>query len=54
MSDQRGKVRVQIKGQAVDLLATTSGGELVAGADVVVVDVRGDVAEVVAAGERKP
>jgi membrane protein implicated in regulation of membrane protease activity len=52
--DQRGKVRVQIKGQAVDLLATTSGGELAAGADVVVVDVRGDVAEVVAAGEKKP
>jgi membrane protein implicated in regulation of membrane protease activity len=52
--DQRGKVRVQIKGQAVDLLATTSGGELPAGAEVVVVDVRGDVAEVVAARETKP
>jgi len=52
--DQRGKVRVQIKGQAVDLLATTSGSELAAGAEVVVVDVRGDVAEVVAAGEKKP
>ncbi len=52
--EQRGKVRVQIKGQAVDILATTSGDELKTGADVVVVDVRGDVAEVVAAGERKP
>jgi len=52
--DQRGKVRVQIKGQAVDLLATTTGGELAVGAEVVVVDVRGDVAEVVAAGEKKP
>ena len=57
---QRGKVRVQIKGQTVDLLATTAGGELPAGAEVVVVDVRGEVAEVVAVGvasapeERKP
>jgi membrane protein implicated in regulation of membrane protease activity len=48
--DQRGKVRVQIKGQTVDLLATTAGGELPAGAEVMVVDVRGEVAEVVAAG----
>jgi len=48
--DRRGKVRVQIKGQTVDLLATTAGGELPVGAEVVVVDVRGDVAEVVAAG----
>ena len=52
--DQRGKVRVQIKGQTVDLLATTSGGELKAGVEVVVLDVRGDVAEVVAAPEAKP
>lgn len=58
--DQRGKVRVQIKGQTVDLLATTTGGSLPAGAEVVVVEVKGDVAEVVAAGgaeareERKP
>jgi len=58
--DQRGKVRVQIKGQTVDLLATTAGSDLPAGAEVVVVDVRGEVAEVVAAGvaaaqeERKP
>jgi membrane protein implicated in regulation of membrane protease activity len=52
--DQRGKVRVQIKGQTVDLLATTSGGELKAGAEVVVLDVRGDVAEVAAAPEGKP
>lgn len=57
---QRGKVRVQIKGQTVDLLATTAGGELPAGTEVVVVDVKGEVAEVVAAGaaraqeERKP
>ncbi len=49
--DQRGKVRVQIKGQTVDLLATTTGGLLPAGAEVVVVEVKGDVAEVVAAGE---
>jgi membrane protein implicated in regulation of membrane protease activity len=52
--DHRGKVRVQIKGQTVDLLATTSGGELKAGVEVVVLDVRGDVAEVVAAPEAKP
>jgi membrane protein implicated in regulation of membrane protease activity len=52
--DQRGKVRVQIKGQTVDLLATTSGGELKAGAEVVVLDVRGDIAEVAAAPEGKP
>jgi hypothetical protein len=57
--DQRGKVRVQIKGQTVDLLATTAGSDLPAGVEVVVVDVRGEVAEVVAAGvaareERKP
>lgn len=52
--DRRGKVRVQIKGQTVDLLATTTGAELPAGAEVVVVEVRGDVAEVVAAQERKP
>ena len=58
--DQRGKVRVQIKGQTVDLLATTTGGSLPAGAEVVVVAVKGDVAEVAAAAggedreERKP
>src|SRR6185295_9508157 len=46
--EQRGKVRVQIKGQTVDLLATTAGDELAAGAEVRVVDVRGDVAVVVA------
>jgi len=50
---QRGKVRVQIKGQTVDVLATTTGGDLPAGTEVLVVDVRGDVAEVVAAGEVK-
>jgi len=49
--EQRGKVRVQIKGQTVDLLATTAGDELAAGAEVRVVDVRGDVAVVVAEGE---
>ena len=50
---------MQIKGQTVDLLATTAGSDLPAGTEVVVVDVRGEVAEVVAAGvaareERKP
>src|SRR6185503_20253790 len=58
--DQRGKVRVQIKGQTVDLLATTTGASLPAGVEVVVLAVKGDVAEVAAAGggedgeERKP
>ena len=58
--DQRGKVRVQIKGQTVDLLATTAGSDLPAGTEVVVVELRGEVAEVVAASaaaaqeERKP
>jgi membrane protein implicated in regulation of membrane protease activity len=47
--DRQGKVRVQIKGQTVDLLATTTGGDLPAGTEVVVVNVRGDVAEVIAA-----
>jgi membrane protein implicated in regulation of membrane protease activity len=51
---RQGKVRVQIKGQTVDLLATTAGGDLPAGTEVVVVNVRGDVAEVIAAGGRKP
>jgi membrane protein implicated in regulation of membrane protease activity len=48
---QPGKVRVQIKGQTVDLVATTDGRVLEAGSEVMVVDVKGDVAEVVAAGE---
>jgi membrane protein implicated in regulation of membrane protease activity len=46
--ERQGKVRVQIKGQTVDMLATTTGGELPAGTEVVVVNVRGDVAEVLA------
>jgi len=48
--ERPGKVRVQIKGQTVDLLATTTGGDLPAGTEVVVVNVRGDVAEVIATG----
>jgi membrane protein implicated in regulation of membrane protease activity len=52
--DRQGKVRVQIKWQTVDLLATTRGDDLAMGTEVVVVRVLGDVAEVVAAGGRKP
>src|SRR5262249_57767166 len=48
---QRGKVRVQIKGQTVDLVAITRGDELGAGAEGVVGDVQGDVAEGIAARE---
>jgi membrane protein implicated in regulation of membrane protease activity len=48
---QRGKVRVQIKGQTVDLVAVTAGGDLAEGSEVLVIDVQGDVAEVVAAGK---
>ncbi|HET7747723.1 MAG TPA: NfeD family protein [Vicinamibacteria bacterium] len=47
---QRGKVRVQLKGHAVDMLATTDGAAIPAGADVVVAEIRGDVAHVRAAG----
>lgn len=52
--ERPGKVRVQIKGQTVDVIATTSGADLPVGTEVVVVSVREDVAEVAAAGGRKP
>ena len=43
---QRGKVRVELKGQTVDMLATTDGKAVPEGAQVRIVDVRGDVAHV--------
>jgi membrane protein implicated in regulation of membrane protease activity len=46
-----GKVRLQLKGQAVDVLATTDDDELVAGQRVVVDELRGGVAHVLAAPE---
>jgi membrane protein implicated in regulation of membrane protease activity len=39
---ERGKVRVSLKGQLVDLMATTRGGEIEQGAAVTVVEVLGD------------
>jgi len=48
--DQEGKVRVTLKGQTVDLMATADS-LLEPGADVVVVDVNKDVARVVRAPE---
>lgn len=41
-----GKVRVTLKGQSVDMLATTDEDEIPAGADVVIDDVRDTVAHV--------
>lgn len=43
---QRGKVRVELKGQTVDMIATTDGSGVGEGAQVTIVDVRGDVAHV--------
>lgn len=44
--DARGKVRVETRGQSLDFLATTDEESLEAGASVVVVEMRGDVAHV--------
>jgi membrane protein implicated in regulation of membrane protease activity len=43
---QRGKVRVELKGQTVDMLATADAASVPEGAQVRIVDVRGDVAHV--------
>ena len=43
---QRGKVRVELKGQTVDMIATSDGKAVPEGAQVRIVDVRGDVAHV--------
>jgi len=43
---RRGKVRVQLKGHQVDVLATTDEEQIAAGAEVVIVDVRDGVAHV--------
>jgi membrane protein implicated in regulation of membrane protease activity len=42
----RGKIRVSLKGQQVDMLATTDDESIPVGAEVLVVDVRDDVAHV--------
>lgn len=44
--DGRGKIRVSLKGQQVDMLATTDEESIPVGAEVRVVDVRDDVAHV--------
>jgi hypothetical protein len=43
----RGKIRVMLKGQQVDMLATTDDESIPVGTDVLVVEVRDDVAHVV-------
>jgi membrane protein implicated in regulation of membrane protease activity len=44
--DGRGKIRVSLKGQQVDMLATTDEESIPVGAEVLVVEVRDDVAHV--------
>jgi membrane protein implicated in regulation of membrane protease activity len=44
--DTRGKVRVEVNGEMIDYLATTDDEELDAGAEVLVVEVRGESAHV--------
>jgi len=46
----RGKIRVMLKGQQVDMLATTDDELIPAGSEAVVVEVRDDVAHVVRTG----
>jgi hypothetical protein len=48
---QRGKIRARIKGQLVDMMATTDEAEIAAGREVLIVDVHDDVAHVVTAPE---
>ena len=50
---QRGKVRVQLKGHQVDVLATTDEEQIAEGAEVVIVDVREGVAHVATGGGEK-
>jgi membrane protein implicated in regulation of membrane protease activity len=46
-SGRTGKVRVSLKGQAVDMLAETGEEEIPVGAEVVITDVRDTVAQVI-------
>jgi len=50
---RRGKVRVQLKGHQVDVLATTDEEQIAEGADVVIVDVREGVAHVATGGTKE-
>jgi membrane protein implicated in regulation of membrane protease activity len=49
--EHRGKIRVLLKGQHVDILATTDEESIPVGSEVVVAEVRDDVAHVRRAGE---
>lgn len=49
--EQRGKIRARIKGQLVDMMATTDEAQIAAGREVLIVDIRDDVAHVVTAPE---
>jgi len=48
--ERPGKIRVELGGQQVDVKAVTDGPTIAAGAEVVVVEVRDDVARVAPAG----
>ena len=48
---QRGKIRARIKGQLVDMMATTDEPQIAAGREVLIVDIKDDVAHVVTAPE---
>jgi hypothetical protein len=50
---RRGKVRAQLKGHQVDLLATTDEEQIAEGAEVVIVDVRDGIAHVATGGGEK-
>ncbi len=50
-SSQRGKIRARIKGQLVDMMATTDEAQIAAGREVLIVDIHDDVAHVVTAPE---
>jgi hypothetical protein len=52
--DRQGKIRIQLRGQTVDLRATSEAGTLPEGAEVIVVDVRDDVARVAGADQDAP
>ena len=48
---QRGKIRARIKGQLVDMMATTDEKQIAAGQEVLIIDIKDDVAHVVSAPE---
>jgi hypothetical protein len=50
---RRGKVRAQLKGHQVDILATTDEEQIAEGAEVVIADVRNGVAHVATGGSRE-